>query len=1789
MKKKMLLFALYSLLVVGIISYGAYYVINYTNVDTYSFENDGYTVLLKGNDTSTTYTFNKGDKYSYRKYVSQIGFNSSDGKSAAVSDDSVLHYSNGSLMTLKNTVGINLKNVSNKIIFYYNIYKNTLISQSDEAYSIDTVNNERVDFDQLLLRINATKFLLAGDSIRLLLPNEEIIEFGDYVYFEYFDGSIVKVYNDKRYYQTISKDAKIVVGDVTIDLAKETISKEAVEYISLTNLIIDYAGNIDVITKPEEAKNEEITENDINKTKIEQPKPDSGTTSTNNSSIVGGGDGDGNEEEVDEDLIEKGPEIKVTQMNLTALKLEAKLEVIDDDGTLNGNVTVAVIDNVTGKNVYQDTFADMNIMFSIANLTPDKEYTLTASAPYRLNGVDYDKTFVNKIFRTKSLGVTLDKDYSDTNEVYVKLTKDSYSTVSAAVVKLRNSAGVLVDEKSVSFDSVGDYQVSFDGLTSNTNYTVSLEDILVDGIAVESGFNQTLSVMTLKKAPTIGELKYITSARNSTFTLLADEVKDTENGIRNYRYEVYDARNYEASSTPLVTINREDLKEAVVTVDGEKIMRWVPYTYKLIIEFYDNEKIVEYEKDLGSNMELDGSPFPTLRFDSTYVTWEQINGVIAIEDPEHTLVSNEFEVVYKNSIDLYDIQKITVTDGETQTDYSVNGEVHHMTVPAGAIPVSINGLRKHETYTFQVYGYLNLHENGDESLDTGKVYIGSVFVQTGDPQTLLGSFAPEENGATAAFAVNFKLVNDDAAFEASTLNDLTFYLFEGTQAIGTPFAQTHVQDLNSAPYISTIKRDYYDNSILLTPAFFGLENSDLVTKKYTILVGDGKDYTKYKNEIPIANNEMIVDINDVINEFPDDFDDAILIKTIQNRNASSFGINNDDNLEPNTVVGYTLVAKYANRDKNAVSVTYHVKGFNPETEQWEYLPWLDRTQNYNENGTLPQIIYEVDHGTSGTSLDKDVHDTKLRRGNSYRIEFEVTVRDLETNQVSVYPRDLDNTIILQSTILSPVKQHSTITMYPSSSTADSVTWKYKIKDIDEALSPLELCSYVGANLTRSNGVASSCQQIAYSNQFQSVTFTGLQQNQNYGIKKQDRLLKSSPATSMILNRQWHYTHTTSLPLEYTVTADDNRLSISLYDYYNKRELANKISYVDLVIAPQSGSLEPVRLEKQKLTDGNLYIDYIGIKQFKGIDLNISMTAYYDSGAYGFDLTSEYKALQVQSIEGPGNYLHGFSYRLESSQALFGSLYQIEFNPIQGILSLSDEDMEKDYAVTVDEGGVMLDNNYINPKELSPTLLTNRTGSVRFDEILPSISLLNPTTLKYNISSLLRSAEIRADLTVPQGSQVYENKIYIELWKTDENGSNAELVQRTGDGTYNNYLVFNVSDFANPILIEDLLPKTNYYIKFFLYKNDEDKQNDVRQYLYDVDSHASGLIYRFYTLTSVGISNMNLQFVAVSYENKNLVLSYTVDVVHGYDTIEYTFMKLVNGEWIPLNLEIPTSISFSPMMTVITPAPPTDSSDNLRVTWGDTIKVYATPVAYYEENGERVPFRFDTVNKEFVLKKGESPFVGITSYKTSDSLRFRVTINDPSHMLYNDEYEIYLMDAQNNVIASSTSISTDVASRLFTFNAEEYNLVDGATYTLRVQALRDRFNTANLDKMDVIANQISAQYGDAISPGTVSATQNAISEMAIDVIFANSYRLTDVTSVEYYITNLNNGDFVTSGTDLEFNQGNLKYNSANNTYTYTIFCGNTTGLRADETYTITMNFYSGDTLVAQTETAYYYRG
>ena len=128
--------------------------------------------------------------------------------------------------------------------------------------------------------------------------------------------------------------------------------------------------------------------------------------------------------------------------------------------------------------------------------------------------------------------------------------------------------------------------------------------------------------------------------RDSTFTLRLTNVIDPDNGIQGYRYEIYDTRTG-LDEAPVYTKEVSSNEEIIVNVDEKIISRGVPYTFKVIALFNDNEKIVEYESEYSDIMKMDGVAFPTVRFEKETITYERIQGKLIIEDPNNTISTDE--------------------------------------------------------------------------------------------------------------------------------------------------------------------------------------------------------------------------------------------------------------------------------------------------------------------------------------------------------------------------------------------------------------------------------------------------------------------------------------------------------------------------------------------------------------------------------------------------------------------------------------------------------------------------------------------------------------------------------------------------------------------------------------------------------------------------------------------------------------------------------------------------------------------------------------------------------------------------------------------------------------------------------------------------------------------------------------------------------------------------------------------------------------------------------------------
>ena len=140
--------------ILGAIGYGAFLVFRNSNLSVNTFTSDGYAIYLSPNKIKAdVLPFKNGTDYAYKKYGNKVSFVSNN-DNVSIDEDSILHYQDGGLVVLKNTVGIDLDKIDDEIIMYYNIYKNTNIKydSSKEEYYVSTAD-KKISYKKLLNRL----------------------------------------------------------------------------------------------------------------------------------------------------------------------------------------------------------------------------------------------------------------------------------------------------------------------------------------------------------------------------------------------------------------------------------------------------------------------------------------------------------------------------------------------------------------------------------------------------------------------------------------------------------------------------------------------------------------------------------------------------------------------------------------------------------------------------------------------------------------------------------------------------------------------------------------------------------------------------------------------------------------------------------------------------------------------------------------------------------------------------------------------------------------------------------------------------------------------------------------------------------------------------------------------------------------------------------------------------------------------------------------------------------------------------------------------------------------------------------------------------------------------------------------------------------------------------------------------------------------------------------------------------------------------------------------------------
>ena len=1706
MKKYVVIIVIIGILLVGFL------VFNTIMIEKESqkiFQDSGYVLqnVSAANETQNVerYYFNAEETYK-EKYEQKVIFKNTDDEEVIANLDNFIHYSDGSVSAFKNGVLLNLDDIDADPIRYYNIGASKVLKKQGDTYTINNLDQELV-FHNVIWKISEQKYIVLGENIKIVFDDGTQRDIQGYVEFQYLDNEIVKIYNQEATYQTISSKAYIELPDeIKINLSTRIVSKQNSNKMSLDNMVIDSDDNITIANiENEEIETEEIAEANGQEVQNGQEAQGTGTTqgssqttdtTTNNSQTIVNGDitggVDNNGQTIDQGNsgiqenveVTKTPVFKVENLESNSLGIEATITIEDEDNTLMSDTNIYILDNSTGKTVYQytESLGVYSIDLSISTLEPDHEYTLVAEATYRIDEMEYTKNFIYKIFRTTPIGISLEKDIFTSTSLGIAVNIDRDTKVKSAEIVLQDTNGNRLQSQTITNNTVSSSDiketVEFTNLTPNTQYIVSITNVLYDGQVITNGFESSTTFTTLKQTPTIQGTAFEINKRDANFVLKLQNVQDPNGGIQSYQFQIFDTRITD-STEPIEVIETENT-QITLPVDEEKIHRNVGYTFKVIAIFDDNEKICEYESEYSAVFKMDGVEFPTIRFEEKEITYERIEGNIIVEDEGKTIDlanGNLFEITYTDSV------------GVTKS-FTSQGSY--------TIPVSINNLRANETYKFAVYTTVDL-QDGNDPID--ECYIGGIVVQTGTPQNMEATFSKVAEDVKNVFNVSFKLQPENenqGTLEPETLTGMTFSIYagqtvDGELPTGSPLRTVKLVDSNTEPYESVLKQDYYDQTAQITPAFFNARNEDFKDSYYTIVVSQAYDYTDYKNALPIINNVFTVSTNGYMPDLPTDTNNALTVTPIRNYTSE----NKREELDDSTIVGYNVTATYDNSGLYAKEVTYHVYDANTN----ELIE--TKTLSIGADGVIPTAQFDVLDGTPNDVKDED----KMRRGNSYYFTYEMLL-DLNKDGVGETKYPYEEDIVLKSNTQTPSKQTPLIYMYPSVSTNDTITFKYKYQDIDNVVdNNKQIIAKINNGTIDTETLVETAEDQEL---FNEITFENLSKGE-LTLTITEALLKGQQADRKIVDQYFEGLNTVA-DVQYKIDIDTNKVSISFIDNNDQLKYVAGVRVEFLEKTDSENGIKVVK-DFQTIPDNKiLSVDYNDLGDLLKKTTVVNVYAYYDSGITGFETDrnkyvtyqNAYKEASEQTyyytINQEGNFIE--------STSISGNIYAAQRTENQLAIENKSNNRTANIEMTYGEDGFNYQGDVILQKQLEETLLNHiDSNEIYFDLIIPGISLKDEND-NWTIETELDKVNFKADLLVHHETLLVNGKIYIDLYQTDEEYK-TETFLRTVEVT--------IDDFKDVITIDNLIPKNYYFIKFRTQINGDDG-TIIDADIYDIDYQVSGRQYYFSTLANVNIDNINVTYNPISYEEKYIDVTYTLERITGYTRMEYnlyhfnketqTFDKVMDIEPdLIFKNDMEKQISINPGSGFI---------------FGDEYKIEIIPIAEYTGiDGQMNILELGKKEQIFTLEKLQNPVIAVNGSRqeADDSIVFKITVYDDDRVIEGNKYTIKILNGQLEDITPEeykVEYSVDEVNNTITINNADSN----QSYTILVSTKLDLDN----DKTDLVdfSRQFTVpavnKYG--ISLGDVSANRNATENNKIDLFFNNSYKLLEIDQIRYSIYNTN---------------------------------------------------------------------
>ena len=1042
-----------SILVLIGLGIGAFYL--FDNSDS-AFVKSGY-VINPLSSKVEKYFFE--EETSYRENLSSmIEFKDVDDNEVTILKDSFLHYNDGGMSFLKNGALLDLNSINGKdAVAFYNITNESIIEKTNDNYVIRTSTND-IKLKNFVGRINDDKYIVVG-NLELKIPGNNATVSGDYFEIVYTDNGVVNIENREIKYQVAAEGSYIYTGDTIIDLGNKKISKGNEDIMSITAITINGDENVEIIPK---AKEETTT-----------------TAAPNNG---GNGNGEGGNGNQNGGTVNKENTLSVSikDAKVTSTDITVKFEIENSVATDRFSLRVTNLEN--GSTVERYDLLEAGRPYTIPFLNPSTKYLLTV-----VNESDNSK-YVQKMLETNPLGISIEKSYATEDQLgyTINVTEDSEVTYAKLVLKKfdEDTGNTVTVKDEEGNDRVIElrniepgvtYEKFFNNLESDTIYTAVLTEFRVPPYYLENEYELAVTAMTLKKLPDFGNLTWTKDRTQSTFKLAINDIVDEDNAIRSYTYLVYNYDDLTITEPAIPAIVKNSASPIEIPVDGAAghLQQDVRYYYKVIIEYFDNEKILEYiTTDTDDYFRMETDPLVTIIPNKVTTSYNRIVGTIYLIDNSCLLNINDDSEECSATRNAY-VQIIDDPTGDSDDDAAIvtTKNIKFMPGDDGKLQATIDvgGLEENKFYTIRVKA------NRTDMPNSGAVKIeyskdSARGISTKSLSTFYIEWHDEESSHQDVVNVTSQFISDnigDMSKEESALaiKRVEISLYEGRVTTETiengslvPVAPT-VAKLYTDNF--NIKESFYDNSYPISSSdTFNLDFDTLASKST-----DGKIqqyYTVYIKAYYDEAGTRPIELSNKSHQYR--VDDALLREDVGDMTIETSPILEGDNgpypnlYSSDTVVGYNVHAAWeinkllaAHFEPKKVKI-YVLDKNNPTNPVKFYVEGDDtpRTEIYEDVGTstFKDVKIYMNYGSEN-------QDDIMRRGHDYYIGFEIEAMSTNDNsgRISRLPVNDSGTpkAYGKFAIVGAAKEIPQLKMYVKKSTTDTVTYWYEIDDPDNYL------------------------------------------------------------------------------------------------------------------------------------------------------------------------------------------------------------------------------------------------------------------------------------------------------------------------------------------------------------------------------------------------------------------------------------------------------------------------------------------------------------------------------------------------------------------------------------------------------------------------------------------------------------------------------------------------------------------------------------------------------------------